>query len=154
MYNFSNLDLNFYTCKRNIAQKKSHFITCDFYIFSDPHKAKSLNEMAFGKTSHVNNRRSTIKNMTIWVRQHDDDWRIWTCKRGKQISESPCVEVGACWTSTSRVSFLQFTALTSLIWVTWGNGLMTVSWVCFNTMWVGGLSILDWAGTVLWCTVL
>lgn len=50
-----------------------------------------------------------------------------------------------------QVSFLQFAALTGLIWVTWGNGLMTVSWLCFSTEWVGGLGRPGRDG--LWCTV-
>lgn len=48
------------------------------------------------------------------------------------------------------VSALQPRALTSVIWVTWGNGLMAVSWVCFNTLWVGGLMQQGRDGTLMY----
>lgn len=106
-------------------------------------------------TSPADNQKSTIK--TGHNREMRQWWLVGLCLSARRMNVTNQVqraEDAACWTATSRVSFLWFTALTSLIWVTWGNGLMAVSWVCFNT--VGGWSDADLqGGTVMfsWPTV-
>lgn len=95
----------------------------------------------------------TYKQTVLYNRDMMTHW--WLMHQGLKASQTNIInqgqraENGAGWRATSRVSTLQFTALTSLIWVTWGNALMTVSWVCFNSVWVGGPTRLGRDSTLM-----